>query len=126
MSSSIEIDKLAEEVMKDLEEYTNLVTEDMKKAVKKAGQLGKVEVKKNAPVKTGGYEKSWHRKKRKENSNSLDYVVYSKERYQITHLLENGHAKRGGGRVRAIPHIAPAEEKVQQQLERDIRKAIKG
>ena len=42
----------------------------------------------------------------------------------LAHLLENGHAKRGGGRVRAIPHIAPAEQMGIEQLESDITKAL--
>ena len=56
------------------------------------------------------YAKSWTVKKTKETSNSLEVTVHSKNRYQLAHLLEHGHAKRGGGRVSARPHIAKAEE----------------
>ena len=51
--------------------------------------------------------------------------MHSKNRYQLTHLLENGHAKRGGGRVRAFPHIAPAETAGTEQLVKDIERDLK-
>lgn len=47
-------------------------------------------------------------------------------RYQLTHLLEHGHAKRGGGRVPAKPHIAAAEQAGIEQLEKEIQKALEG
>ena len=65
-------------------------------------------------------------KTEKETAHSLEVVVHSKNRYLIAHLLEHGHAKRGGGRVAGIPHIAPAEEKAVKQLEENIMKKLGG
>ena len=52
-------------------------------------------------------------------------TVHSKNRYQIAHLLEHGHAKRGGGRVAARPHIAPAEEHGVTSLQEKIERGLK-
>lgn len=80
----------------------------------------------SAPKDTGTYAKSWSVKKTKETSNSLELTVHSKNRYQLAHLLEYGHAKRGGGRVSARPHIAQAEENAIETLETEIAKALGG
>ena len=77
-------------------------------------------------MRTGRYAKSWKVKTTAESSQSLEQTVYSPNRYMLSHLLEKGHAKRGGGRVRAIPHIAPAEEMGIEMLEGLIEKALKG
>ena len=60
-----------------------------------------------------------------EDSKSLQVTVQSKNRYQIAHLLEHGHAKRGGGRVTARPQIAPAEKSGIRQLEEEIERGIR-
>ena len=122
--SSIPVEQLASEIMRGMEEYAGAVTEDVKEAVKKTAQDVRKEIKANAPRDTGDYAKSWASKKTKETSGLVTYTVHSKDRYQIAHLLEKGHAKRGGGRVAARPHIAPAEEHGVRELERLIKDSI--
>ena len=118
------VDAMADEIMKGLTEYTDLADTSMKKAVRKTAKSVKDEISANAPKRTGAYSKSWTAKKTKENSHSLEMTVHSKNRYQLAHLLEKGHAKRGGGRVSGKPHIAPAEENGVQLLEHLIEGAL--
>lgn len=120
------IDNLADEIMNGLKEYADLATDDLKKSIRKAGNAAKKEIAASASKDTGTYVKSWSVKKTKETSNSLEVVVHSKNRYQLTHLLEYGHAKRGGGRVSARPHIAQAEENAIETLETEIARALGG
>ena len=126
MSRSIRVDQLAETVTEMMNEYRDLAVDEMKKSVKAAGKTVKEDINDSAPVRTGKYAKSWTSKVTAENSVSLEVTVYSPSRYMLAHLLENGHAKRGGGRVRAIPHIKPAEEHGIEQLENDLAKALGG
>lgn len=118
------IDDMTDEIMKGLTEYADLADTAMKKAVRKTATSVKKEISANAPKRTGKYAKSWTTKKVKENSHSLEITVHSKDRYQIAHLLEKGHAKRDGGRVAGKPHIAPAEENGADLLESLIEKEL--
>jgi len=120
----VTVNQMADAIMEGLQEYAQLATDVMKDCVNKAGNTVKKETQAGAPVKTGRYQKSWTVKRQKEIGNTLEVVVHSRNRYQLTHLLEKGHAKRGGGRVRAIPHIAPAEEKGIRELEEGIRRGL--
>ena len=124
--ANVSVDNLASEIMKGLMEYKDLATADMKTAVRKAGKSVKKDIQANAPKKTGAYSKSWTVKTTKETSESLELTVCSPKKYQLAHLLEKGHAKRGGGRTKAMPHIAPAEESAVKELENDIKKALGG
>ncbi len=125
-SQKVTIDNMAAAIMEGLEEYADLTAEEMKKAVRTAANTVKKEIESNAPVKTGAYAKSWATKKVSESSQALEMVVYSKNRYQLAHLLEHGHAKRNGGRVSARTHIAPAEEAGLEKLESELKKGLSG
>ena len=126
MGDKCTIDNLAKTIMEGLQEYADLASEDVKAAVRKAGKNVKADIAANAPKRTGAYSKSWTVKTQKETANSLEVVVHSKNRYQLAHLLEHGHAKRGGGRVAGKPHIAPAEEKAIKELEQEITRKLGG
>lgn len=122
--SKVKIDDLDKEIMKSLNEYAGFAADEMKKAVKDTTKSIRKNIQASAPRDTGAYAKSWTVKTQKETSESIDQVVHSRNRYQLAHLLENGHVKRGGGRVEGRPHIKPAEEKGKEQLMEDIKHAL--
>lgn len=119
------VSQMANVIMEGMEEYARLAAEDMKKAVRKAGAEAKKDIQAGAPVKTGAYKKSWTVKTTKNTADAMEVVVHSRNRYQLAHLLEFGHALRKGGRTRAFPHIAPAEERAAQILEQEVEKALR-
>ena len=125
MARRVKIEQLADAVMEEMNNYRDVIDQDMRTAVREAGKTVQADIKASAPKQTGGYSRSWSVKNTKQNSHALEVTVYSRNRYQLTHLLEFGHAKRNGGRTRAQVHIAPAEEKGIRQLEEDIIRSIR-
>ena len=125
MATKVSIDQMASVIMDGLKEYADLATDDLKAAVKKTGNEVRKQIQSTAPKASGKYSKSWSVKTTKESSNGMEVTVYSRNRYQLAHQLEFGHAKRGGGRVAARPHIAAAEqagiESFEQAIERSLR-----
>lgn len=122
--TKVSIDGMADAILKELTQYADAASDDVKDAVNKAAKTVKEEIQSGAPVRSGKYKKSWSTKNTAESSHKLEVTVYSRNRYQIAHLLEHGHAKRGGGRVSARPHIAAAEQMGIEQLEQDIVRCL--
>ena len=126
MSNRVSIQGMGDAIQKMLDAYRDEAIEATNEAVKAAGDTVVSEIAAGAPKRTGTYAGSWVSKVTSETTFGTHVTVYSPTRYRIAHLLENGHAKRGGGRVEGKPHIAPAEQKGIQQLEEDIQKALEG
>lgn len=126
MNRTISIDEMDSAIMEELEKYAELASDDLKAAVKETAASVRKDIQAGAPVDTGKYKKSWSVKNVHEDSESIDLVVHSRNRYQIAHLLEHGHAKRGGGRVAAKPHIAAAEQRGNEKLVTTIEQKLKG
>lgn len=126
MSRTVSIDEMDNAIMEELEKYADLATDELKAAVKETAASVRKDIQAGAPVDTGKYKKSWSVKNVREDSESIELVVHSRNRYQIAHLLEHGHAKRGGGRVAAKPHIASAEQRGNEKLVQTIEQKLKG
>lgn len=126
MNRTVSIDEMDSAIMDELEKYAELASDDLKAAVKETAASVRKDIQAGTPVDTGKYKKSWSVKNVHEDSESIDLVVHSRNRYQIAHLLEHGHAKRGGGRVAAKPHIAAAEQRGNEKLVITIEQKLKG
>lgn len=126
MSNTIRPDSLEIVLSKTLSDYGDAITAGVAAQVEKAGKVALKTVKDKSPKKTGAYRKGWKLKTERQliNDDVASVTVYNKDRGYLTHLLENGHQKAGGGRVAAIPHIKPAEEEARRYLEEHIRRVI--
>ena len=125
ITSAIPIDKMANEIVKTMNEYTQDVSEATRKAVAEASAEAVLDLKRNSPKDSGRYAKSWKYDAVKETRTVFRNIVHNAKYYRLTHLLEHGHANaRGGGRTPAYPHIGLAEQKAIENLEEKMRQYI--
>ncbi len=108
----------ASELARELQRYSNVVEDELLTAQEEVADVAVSKLRQSGPKKTGAYRKGW-RKKKEGNG-----VVVHNIKGQLTHLLENGHAKAGGGRVPAQVHIRPVEEYVINEVPRRIERAL--
>lgn len=125
--TKINIDQLADEIVKALAEYSQEVVEKVNLSSERVGKTAVKKLKHTSPKKTGQYAKSWTMTTEMDFGQPHNRIIHVKApHYRLTHLLEHGHAKRGGGRVEGIPHIRPAEQQVIEEFTSEVEKAIKG
>lgn len=121
-SVSAQLDKI-------LEQYGRKADEAVEKSAKRAGRDTAKDLKNTSPKRTGAYASSWSTKVTRSSGRLIGVTVYNK-RYQLTHLLENGHViknKKGEyGRTRPIKHIEPAEQEGIQNFEQLVRAELEG
>lgn len=74
---------------------------------------------------TGAYSKDWDLMIEPVKRFLRRYVVYNVDHYQLTHLLESGHAKflwgrKTGGSVQGYEHIRPINDSAQERVVQEI------
>lgn len=117
------MDDFAARIIAEMEAYSAEVTGTVKKAAKEVGKEMLKDVKKNSPEKTGRYAAGW-KNTTVENGAGISVTAHNKDCYNMTHLLENGHANRDGGRTPGKPHIGPAQEKANAEFQRKITEEL--
>ncbi len=120
----IKPEQLSDEIMKMLDEYKDAADRDVESSVQTVSKTTKQMIRAASPRRHGGYGKGWSVKREQNNRGKHSVVIYNRKKPGLTHLLEKGHAKRGGGRVAGREHIAPAESYAIKEIEAEIRRRL--
>ncbi|MBQ4031600.1 MAG: HK97 gp10 family phage protein [Bacilli bacterium] len=110
-----------------LNEYSLDIQEGIDKEAQEISKQAASELKNHRgtyKIRTGKYNKGW-RVNTKKGREFVNCTVHNATDWQLTHLLENGHTTRNGGRTKAFVHIRPVEEKYVNQYQQDVEKLIK-
>ncbi|WP_133016242.1 HK97 gp10 family phage protein [Clostridium cuniculi] len=121
--SKVNINGISKEFAKILSDYKEEVEEGISIAGDKVAKKTVSNLRKNSPKRKkngGAYAKGW-----RVSTIKGKRIIHNKTKYQLTHLLENGHAKVNGGKVDGIPHIKPAEEEAIKEYVSEVKKVIK-
>jgi len=114
------VDTLAADIQAMLEEYGEDVTRLTKAAVQQAGKMGAEALKSNSSIFNGTRYASGWRSKVEEGRMGAKATLYNAKVPGLPHLLEHGHAKRGGGRVSGRVHIKPVEDEIEKAFTREL------
>ena len=125
--ANVSVDQLAAEIAKELSRYSQDVVEKVNISSEAVGKAAVKQLKQTSPKRYGKYAKSWTMKTEPEVGQPHKRIVHVKApHYRLTHLLEHGHAKVGGGRVEGKPHIRPAEEQVIKDFVQEVEAIKRG
>lgn len=113
------INNLSNEIAAALATFTNEISKELEQTKKKVVRDAVKDLKATSPKDQGDYARGW-----KATRQGDAMVIHNANKPQLTHLLEGGHAKQGGGRVAGKSHIEPVEQRVIKEFERELERVI--
>lgn len=118
---------LAQEINKALNEYKKVCSQDLEKIAKEVANEGRKKVKALSPVGVSKkhYKDGWRVTEVQRTAEKIGFTIHNSRKPSLTHLLENGHQLRQGGRARAFPHIKPVEEWCAQEFGKRVERELK-
>lgn len=120
-----DIDSLVTDLANQLSEYSDEVAKGIAELVDTTMDNLVADTKRDAPVNQGKYKKAISSKYLKKSNTEHVKVWYVKApAYRLAHLLNNGHAKRGGGRVAGDNHITNNVERAIESFEQGVEGVI--
>lgn len=137
MAKKIGLDSLESEIMKILNDYTDEICEEIKDKAEELAEKAKKELIATSPRSKGGgtmgknddrpyhYADKWKVDKVEGTKYFSFTIKQGSPKYRLTHLLEYGHLTADGTRAKAIPHIAPVQEKLNREFEQAVEDIIK-
>lgn len=114
------LDKMDQAIAEILDEYGDEVVGNLAEITQRVAKEGAKTAKAEAKGKFGGtgkYAKGWTSTV-ETGRLSTQGTIYNKDLPGLPHLLEYGHANRGGGRTPGKPHLKAVEQRVIKQFER--------
>lgn len=128
--SNITPAKLAGELTMYVAQYTEAVVKAIARELDETSKAVLADIQANSPVATGKYKKGWRITREATAGGKISYTIHQKSKPTITHLLEFGHAKTGGGRVNPAPgpggHIRPPYDRRVPAMYERIERIIRG
>lgn len=130
MAKKVTADGLSNAIKGALDDYSVGVLDSLQEVTQKVSKMGAQALGdlsnstfKDVHLPKGRYGSGWTTQY-ETGRWSAQGIIYNKKYPGLPHLLENGHAKRGGGRTAGTPHISTIENKIEDEFTREVIRKI--
>ena len=121
----VTMEQLPGAIKEILDEYAGEIYKFLPEITDEVGKTGVKALRTSAKQKFDGkkYAGGW-RSLTERNRYGATVTIYNGRLPGLPHLLEHGHANRGGGRTEGRVHIAPVEEQLIEEFEKKVEHDI--